>query len=77
MGTNVSRIRKLFTPLLDEDVKASKNPTTQMEIEMLRARKKVAGGGVVDPHLDRLGSLAAVAIVTKHGTSGSDVPGQV
>jgi hypothetical protein len=77
MGTNVSRIRKLFTPLLDEDVKASKNPTTQMEIEMLRARKKVAGGGLVDPRLDRLGSLAAMAIVTKHGTSGSDVPGQV
>ena len=77
MGTNVSRIRKLFTPPLDEDAKASKNPMTQMEIEMLRAQKKVAGGGVVDPRLDRLGSLAAMAIVTKHGTSCSDIPGQV
>ena len=77
MGTNVSRIRKLFAPPLDEGTKASKDPMTQMEIEMLRARKKVAGGGVVDPRLDRLGSLAAMAIVTKLGTSGSDVPGQL
>ena len=77
MGTNLSLIRKLFTPPLDKDVKVSKNPMTQIEIEMLRAQKRVAGGGVVDPRLDRLGSLAAMAIVTKHGTSGSDVPGQV
>ena len=77
MGTNVSRIRKLFAPPLDEGAKASKDPMTQMEIEMLRARKKVVGGGVVDPRLDRLGSLAAMAIVTKLGTSSSDVPSQI
>ena len=50
---------------------------TQIEIEMLRARKKVAGDGVVDPHLGRLGSLAAMAIVKKVGTSGSDLPCEV
>ena len=76
MGTNVSRIRKLFAPPLDKDAKVSKDPMTQIEIEMLRARKKVAGGGVVDPRLDRLGSITAMAI-PKVGTSGSDVPGQV
>ncbi|KAF8554661.1 hypothetical protein OG21DRAFT_1484487 [Imleria badia] len=79
LETNVSRIRKLFTPQLDEDVlKASKNPMTQMEIEQLRAQKKVAGGGVVDARLDRLDSLAAMAIVTKRlGTSGPESPSQV
>ena len=76
-STNVSRIRKMFIPPLDEDAKASRNPTTQMEIDMLRARKKVAGGGVVDPRLDRLGSLAAMSIVAKFGTSGSDSPSQI
>ncbi|KAN0097996.1 hypothetical protein V8E55_002442 [Tylopilus felleus] len=65
LGTNVSRIRNLFIPPLEREAKASKNPSTQMEIEMLRAQKKVANGGVVDPRLDRLGSLAAMAIVTK------------
>lgn len=68
-GINVSHMRKLFIPPFDKDAKASKNPMTQMEIEMLRARRKVAGGGVVDPRLDRLGSLAAMAIVTKFGQS--------
>ncbi|KAH0839488.1 hypothetical protein J3R83DRAFT_301 [Lanmaoa asiatica] len=77
MGTDVSRIRKLFIPPPDKDANAWKNPTTQIEIEMLRARRKVAGGGVVDPRLDRLGSLTAMAIVTKLGASGSDSPGQV
>ncbi|KAI9460382.1 hypothetical protein HD554DRAFT_2176579 [Boletus coccyginus] len=76
-GTNVSRIRKMFIPPLDKDVKASRNPMTQMEIEMLRARKKVAGGGVVDPRLDRLGSLSAMSIVAKFRTSGSDDPSQI
>ena len=49
---------------------------TQIEIEMLRGRK-VAGGGESDPRLDRLGSLAAMATVTKIETSSSDSPGQV
>ena len=76
--THVARIRRLFMPQLDEGAKASKNPMTQMEIEMLRAQKKVVGGGVVDPRLERLGSLIAMAIVaTELGTSGSDGPSQV
>ncbi|KAG8218191.1 hypothetical protein J3R82DRAFT_3747 [Butyriboletus roseoflavus] len=48
MVIDASHIRKLLIPPLDKDAKASKNPTTQMEIEMLRARRQVAGGGVVD-----------------------------
>ena len=74
MDAHVSRVRKLSIPPLDKDVKASKNPVTQMEIEVLKARRKVAGGGVVDPRLDRLGSLAAMAILTKLGMSS---PSQV
>lgn len=74
MGVNVSRIRKLFIPALDEGAKASKNPMMQMEIEVLRARKKVAGSGVVDPHLDRLDSLCAMVIVTKFRSSGPNTP---
>ncbi|KAH0839494.1 hypothetical protein J3R83DRAFT_325 [Lanmaoa asiatica] len=77
MGTDVSRIRQLFISPPDKDANAWKNPTTQIEIEMLRARRKVAGGGVVYPRLDRLGSLTAMAIVTKLGASGSDNPSQV
>ncbi|KAF8554686.1 hypothetical protein OG21DRAFT_1038867 [Imleria badia] len=73
MGTNVSRIRKLFIPQLDKDVKASKNPMTQIEIEILRAEK--VAGGEEDP-LDRLGSLTALAIVRKLVTSGSDSSSQ-
>ena len=77
MGISALRIRKVVIPPLDKDAKASKNPTTQMEIEMLRARRQVAGGGAVYSHLDRLGSLTAMAIGTKIATSSPDPPGQV
>ncbi|KAG8218146.1 hypothetical protein J3R82DRAFT_3685 [Butyriboletus roseoflavus] len=61
-GTNVSRIRKLFIPPLDKDAKVSKNPTTQNENEMPRARQVASD---------------SVAIVTKVRTSSSDSPGRV
>lgn len=54
IGTDVSRIRKHLIHPLDKNVKVLKNPTTQIEIETLRAQRKVAGGGMIDPSPDRL-----------------------
>ncbi|KAF9224507.1 hypothetical protein BS17DRAFT_78509 [Gyrodon lividus] len=65
VDNDCSRIRKLYIPPLAEGSKASNNPMTQVEIETLRAQRKVAGGGVMDARLERLGSLSAVATVTK------------
>ncbi|KIJ60989.1 hypothetical protein HYDPIDRAFT_31689 [Hydnomerulius pinastri MD-312] len=71
-ATNVAQVlntrnplRKFYIPPLAEGAQASQNPSTQMEIEALRAQKKVAGGGAVDPTLERLGSLAGIAVVRK------------
>lgn len=51
VATNVLWIRKCFIPPLGKDVKASKNPMTQMgmEMEMLKAQWKVMGTGMVYP----------------------------
>ncbi|KIJ59428.1 hypothetical protein HYDPIDRAFT_33205 [Hydnomerulius pinastri MD-312] len=67
-ATNVAQVlntRKLYVPPLAEGAKASRNPSTQMEIEALRAQKKVAGDGIIDPALERLGSLAGIAVVRR------------
>ncbi|KAH7885833.1 hypothetical protein F5I97DRAFT_1160168 [Phlebopus sp. FC_14] len=63
---NSERIRKLYIPPLADDAKVSRNPVTQMEIDALRAQRKVAGGSAASvPAVERLGSLSGIAIVSK------------
>ncbi|KAF8447822.1 hypothetical protein L210DRAFT_3641701 [Boletus edulis BED1] len=72
VGINVSQLRNLFTPKLDKNAKRSISPAMRAEIANLRVQKKVTGGVVVDPRLNRRPPVASV--LKRLGLSGSSSP---
>ncbi|KAF8432971.1 hypothetical protein L210DRAFT_2754115 [Boletus edulis BED1] len=72
VGINVSQLRNLFTPKLDKNAKRSISPAMRAEIAILGVPKKVTGGVVVDPRLNRRPPVASV--LKRLGLSGSSSP---
>ncbi|KAF8139036.1 hypothetical protein EV363DRAFT_556383 [Boletus edulis] len=72
VGINVSQLRNLFTPKLDKNAKSSISPAMRAEIAILGVPKKVTGGVVVDPRLNRRPPVASV--LKRLGLSGSSSP---